>query len=314
MKKYLLIILLTLSIILAGCGTGSTKTPSVGFIGGVNGLVPTLNVISSQANQILDNGAEPFQLTVKLQNKGEYTINENEILTSLSGIDLGAYQIQEPNGVSINTDVLEKARLDNGKLLPTSETVISYDANYKFKEPTDKTQDVGIDVCYKYETIASADACLRKDVTKAPTGAKCKVDEQKVVGNSGAPVQVTLLSQRPADKNMLRFTINIENKGKGEVYSPDFLSKGKCIDDAESKNKLNVKVGFPDNLPKVICARLNNGNQGSVPMIQGRSTLTCTADTTSVQDSTFTKSLITTVDYVYKDGVSGKLTIRSSSS
>ncbi len=316
MKKQMVFILFVLSIlIIAGCGGGKKpKTPQVGFIGGKEGLVPTLNIISTTQNEVLDNDQEQFQIAIKIQNKGEDTVEANEILTTLTGIDLSAFQIKEPNGVLANSDVLEKTRAEAGKILPTSETQMIYEANYKFDEPTNKMQDIGANICYKYQTTASADACLRKDVTKPSTEARCKIEDQKLVGNSGAPVQVAVVTQRPSAKNKLRFTINIENLGKGEVYNKEFLLKGKCIDDQEAKNKLYLKVGFQDGNPKVQCSRLNNNNEGFVNLIQNKATITCEADTPGLQETTFTKSLITILDYVYKDAVSAKLTIKSVSS
>src|SRR3989344_2915144 len=248
-KKTISIIITLLSILLivSGCNSNNNKTPDVGFIGGTDGLVPTLEIISSEPNAVLDSNVEPFQISLNLKNKGEHTVAPSEVLTTLAGIDLNAFQIQEKNGVSKNLDQLDKLRVEADNILPPSETVIVYESNYLYDEPADKVQDLAVNFCYKYQTLATADACLKKEVTKPSAESRCKLDEQKVVGNSGAPVAVTLLTERPAGKNQVTFTFQIENLGKGGVYSQDFLSKGLCSEDREFQNKFNIKLGFPDN-------------------------------------------------------------------
>ena len=312
MQKKYIIFLSLLILIIAGCTSGkNNKVPDVGFIGGTEGLVPKLEIISSQPNEVLDNDVEPFQIALSLQNKGEHTVAANEVITTLAGIDLNAFQIIEKDGVSKNLDQLEKLRKEGGNLIPASETAIVYEASYKYDEPTDKVQDLAVNFCYKYRTTATADACLKKEVTRPSTESLCKIDDKKVVGNSGAPVSVFLLTERPAGKNQLTFTIQVKNNGKGDVYAQDFLSKGKCIEDQPMKNKLNVKVEFPDGNPVIKCGKLNDKNEGTISMIQNTASLSCTVDTSTLQDSAFTKSLQVHLDYVYKDDVSTKLTIRS---
>lgn len=311
-KSIFTIIFLIIILTLAGCNSQKKdKVPAVGFIGGTEGLSAKLEIVSSQLNEILDDGVEPFQISLNLQNKGEHTVNKDEVLTTLAGIDLNAFQIKEKDGTSANFDQLDKLRFEGNTKLPPSETVIVYDANYKYDEPTNKVQDLAVNYCYKYTTTAAADACLKKEVTKPSKEERCKINEQKVVGNSGAPVSVILLNERPSEMNTVTFAIQIENKGKGDIYAPDFLSKGKCIEDLESKNKIHVKVEFPDSDPVIKCAKFDDSNEGILGVIQNKASLTCTADTSNMQDTAFTKSLRITLSYVYKDDVSAKLTIKS---
>ena len=64
MKK-LAIVLLVLVLFLAACGTSTnTTTTKTGFIGGKEGLSPTLTISSSAstANEVFDNNAETFQI------------------------------------------------------------------------------------------------------------------------------------------------------------------------------------------------------------------------------------------------------------
>ncbi len=312
MKK-IAIVLLILIFILAACGKTSDTKTKTGFIGGKEGLAPTLTIASSSAkpNEIFDNNVENFQINLNLKNKGESFVKSSDVVVQLAGIDLIAFQIKEKDGVSRSLDQLDKSRIEAGKLLPSAETNIVYNANYKYDEPTDKTQDLGVNFCYKYQTISTADACLRKEVTKPTSESKCKVDEQKLVGNSGAPVQVTLLNERPNGQNEVTFTVQVENIGKGKVYDPDFLSKNKCSEDRESENKLHISINFPDGNPKIKCNRFSDNNEGTIELFQNKASFSCTAETSSLQETTFTKSIRIVSDYVYKDSISNKLVIRS---
>lgn len=315
-RELIFIIFVAILLVVSGCDSKGKKkkTVSVGFIGGQEGITSTLEIFSSEPNAILDNNVEPFQIIVNLENEGEHTVNTGEVMTTLTGIDLNAFQIAEKKGVSKNLDQLDKKSFENGKELPTAKTQIIYEANYKYDEPTSKNQQLGVNVCYKYRTLSTSDACLKKSVNKPSSEGECKVGEQKIVGNSGAPVGVTLLNEKVSQTNLVSFVLEISNLGKGEVYTPDFLSQGLCIPETSNtifKNKLKVKLEFADGNPLIKCPKLNNGNEGLITMVQNKALLTCTADTSSLQDSAFTKSLKTTLDYVYMDEVSTQITIKS---
>ena len=316
MKKSLTILLILLvSIFVVACGTKSNNVSKTGFIGGKEGLISTLSISSSstKANEIFDNNSEPFQVALNLKNKGEATVKAGDVIIELNGIDLSAFQISEKDGVSKNLDQLDKSRVEGGKLLPVSETNIVYNANYKYNEPTDKTQDLGVNFCYKYQTLTTSDACLRKDITKTSTDAKCKVEEQKLAGNSGSPVQVTLINERPSSQNEVTFTVQVENLGKGTVYDQSFLSKNKCHEDKDDKNKLHISINFPENNPVIKCERFGGSNEGTLTMFQNKASVSCSVDTSSLQETTFTKSLRVTSDYVYQDAISTKIVIKSTS-
>src|SRR3989344_5947315 len=261
---YLILGLLLSLLILAGCKKND-KEPQLktGFIGGKEGIVPALEVTSGKENEVLDAGLEDFQINVNLENKGEHTVKENEILATLIGIDYRSFSINP--------------------------------ASLKNIEPVAK---------------------IRKEQEKKVTGeqtAKCKIDNPKLLaGSSAAPVQITSLTQRPTGKNEISFIMTIENVGKGDVYPPSFIQQNtQCLEKTDTKNKLNVAVSFPDNRPSITCPALKNSNKGEVSLIQGKTTITCKIDTNQEQETTFTRSPTIELDYVYKNTISTKITVKN---
>ncbi|MBI5391419.1 hypothetical protein HZB00_00290, partial [Candidatus Woesearchaeota archaeon] len=81
MKKMWFAGVLLLLIILTGCQPKSSGPPTTGaFIGGKEGVLTTLSVESAKPNEVLDANLESFRINVNLQNKGEYSINEKELM------------------------------------------------------------------------------------------------------------------------------------------------------------------------------------------------------------------------------------------
>jgi len=191
---------------------------------------------------------------LNLENSGETKIDTGDIIATIDGIDLNAYQIQQKDGTTRNIGPLEKLRSENGKVLPASQDLIIFDGQYKNDIPADTTQDLTVNFCYKYQTLSVGDSCLVKEPTLFVQNPKCKINEQKAVSNSGSPVKVTVMNQRPTGVHEISFDLTFENSGKGTVFSNGLLAKGKCSDPFTSeitlKNKINVKVEFPDNDPQ----------------------------------------------------------------
>ena len=314
MNKKLLFSFLLLSIILlSACKGGNNKVPATGFIGGKEGVVSKVNIESSSgANTVLDGDHETFNINVNLENKGEYTVEKGEVMVTLDGINYQAFQIQDPT--KFNEIPLDKLRKENNKLTTPVQTVVQFDARYKPDEDADRSVDLAANVCYKYETITRVkDLCLRKKVTGISSTA-CKVDETKLSENSASPLVVTTFTQRPAGENKVTLFLEATNQGKGVFYKKNYLSKGKCVEDDKEKNKIDVKVElteFPDTSSSLIKCSSLDGNEGVLNIIQNKVSLSCTIDTSSMQDSAFETPLRIIFDYVYKDGVNAQLKIKN---
>ncbi len=311
MKKVYLFSLFSILLLLAACSSSKPAATKAGFIGGKEGLSPSLNVLSGKANEVLDANLEDFQIAVNLQNKGEYAVQQDEVLGTVTGVDYNSFSLTTPS--LRNVEPLEKVRSDQSKSVAGGQTVLSFPAKFRDDLPVDQVYDLGVNVCYKYQTGATSSLCLRREATKrGESSDKCSVNNNPVIGSSGAPIQVTSISQRPTGANEISFTIAIENVGKGDVYPPTFIQTNQqCLEKNDVKNKFQIALSFPENKPAISCPALANANQGMLQLIQGKATLTCKIDTSQEQDTTFSRSPNIQLDYVYKDLVSTKITVRN---
>ena len=317
MKKPLIIIsiLLISLLFLAACKTKS-KTPSTGFIGGENGVESQLTIRSTAGgNKVYDAGTDRFNIDILLENKGEDSVEAGEVLVTLEGVNLKAFDINNPT--QSNTIPLFELRREGGSVTDPAQTIIEYNALYKTDEDSDVNANLIANYCYKYQTKVSVpNFCIKKKVTGPSAGIVCSVDEIKTAGNSGGPIEVVTFSERPAGENKISIFLEVENVGGGTVYKQDYLSQGKCIDSEADKNKVYVKVDLPDyevqSSSMIKCSSMN-ANEGIVSVTQNKVQLSCTIDTSSVtQETAFETRLRATFDYVYKNSVSTVLTIKSS--
>src|SRR3990167_5711985 len=116
----------------------------------------------------------------------------------------------------------------------------------------------------------------------------CIIYEDKGISNSGAPVQVMTLSERPAGTNQVRVIFEIENKGKGVSYLKDTFSGSVCLESGNrvKENKVNVLVSSDDDVT-ITCNKLNDQAQGEVRLVENKVILSCDIDTSRLQDTTF---------------------------
>lgn len=317
MRKTIIIAILLISVLFLAACKGQEKTTTSGFIGGKEGLKGTLVVESSSGgNKVFDRNNDLFRINLNLENKGEDSVEANEVLVSLSGVNLDAFQITTPT--KSNSLPLLGRKREGGKVTDPTQTIVQYEANYKPVVEAETKANLVADFCYKYQTISRAtDFCLKNKVL-GPSGTNpvCKIDEAKKPESSGSPVQVKELTERPAGEHKVNVFLVAENIAKGTIYQQDYLSKGKCVDSDAEKNKVHVKVeltDYPDKSASMIKCSGLNGNEGTVNVIQNKLQLSCEVDTTTItQETPFKTTLRVNFDYVYKDAVSTTLTIAPS--
>src|SRR3989338_8561937 len=86
MKKYLFAVLVIL-IILAGCEekTAAPARSKEPFVGGKVGL--SIDFLEdAPPPEVADGGNFPFDVVVKIDNKGEHTIDKEDVIVKISGI------------------------------------------------------------------------------------------------------------------------------------------------------------------------------------------------------------------------------------
>ena len=313
MKKLYLVLFLIFLLAFSGCASKKKQETSLGaFLGGTEGM-SFLFVEEEPPETILDNSNQPFFITLQLKNEGEYSIKENEILTTLSGISYESFSITKAS--QRNQNSLEKGYLNKqtGEIIEGATDQISYEADYQEDLAYDLPFTISANVCYAYQTQAVAQLCLSKQPTRRPQKTDvCAITEEKEVGNSGAPVQITSFSQRAAGQNEVSVTFKVENNNKGETYNPNFINNIQdCVSDDREKNKVYIKVASEQAID-ISCPKLGGGKEGEVRLINDQTTVTCNIDTQGLAEATpFAGVMDILVDYTYKDNIATDLTVEN---
>ncbi|MEM4714282.1 MAG: hypothetical protein QXQ79_01935 [Candidatus Nanoarchaeia archaeon] len=208
-KKFaLVLILFFLMFAFSGC----VKKEEVGevFIGGTEGIKAEFVDLPTKTYPNI-----PFNIGLKLENKGETEVKEGEIFIILNN----------PTAFNIGVDTLKKNKRDlpaatlkgKGTVIYTEPEFIFWD-NASVSMPgitSEQKIPLSVTITYPYKTKMLVMACATdSDKYCAPEGA------QKV-SNSGAPVQITSFKQQvipfPNGGVRLIFLITVENKGNGFI-------------------------------------------------------------------------------------------------
>ncbi len=312
MKRGLIILSIAMILLIAGCqGKTETTTGFGAFLGGTDGLIFSF-VQDEPPLTVLDDNNEPFFITLELENAGEYPLQENEILTTLSGISYDAFDIEKAS--LTNANALEKGYLNKqtGEIVQGGVDQITYEAVYKDDLEYDLPFTIAANVCYQYQTQAVAQTCLSKQPTRRsqPTDV-CIITEEKIVGNSGGPLQVTSFSERTSGQNEVTITFKVENVNLGESYPQDYLAqKDDCIADDKLRNQVHIAVASPQSI-QINCPKLG-GTAGNVRLINGQTTVTCRMGTANLAEATpFAGAMDIKLDYVYKDYITTELIVEN---
>lgn len=270
----------------SGC---TTQEATGAFAGGTDGLTASfINLPTSVFTE------STFDINLLLQNKGEADIPVNAALLSLN--NAGTLGITEASKSNIKN--LNKVRRINDTIIAGGSEPISWQsASFKGAAITEQQAvPFSVNVCYPYATTAIAAACAGK------TDKVCNPIEEKPVQSSGAPIQVTRLMQVAVPKATgveLAFTIDVENKGEGDVYGPGSICAALSPD---QKDIVTIKSIIFNGEPKTadcINAPISlSENQGSI---------TCNFDVNVAQD--FSAELVVQLNYVYRGLLNGAITV-----
>jgi len=307
-KSYGLLFSIVLILFIAGCTDAGRSTGK--FIGGDRGLEITF-LEQEPPNEVLDNGEDEFDITLRLRNVGEVDIPEAKVIASLKGISKEDFSLRSLTERSEGP--LERLQRISNRITEPDETEIRFqNARYKFDLNAAFDIDLRADVCYEYGTIAIVDLCLKRDPTQRRSGDQCLINNNNViVDNSAAPVKIISLSQRSSGSGKIKFTFEIETVGIGEVFEPGTFSNECGIED-DKKDRLRVKVSSRANIP-IDCSRLN-GDEGIIELFSGRRSIRCELDTSNLQDVAFLSRINIVSNYFFKESVTRPITVLDSES
>lgn len=308
MKRVLLVSLLCL-LVLAACKEDKTAIVDKvnPFIGGTEGIsFDFLNL----RNAVFDGNNDPFDVVVKLENKGEFTIPKQNMRVSISGINPAEFgKVEEALALSPDEDVVGVRKDAQGNALKSPPTTVEFVGLSYLSKVVGASQQfpLAVEVCHLYGTTAVSYMCVLSDVLSTKENTVCKVQESKKVLNSGAPVQVENVQEFERGKDKIGFTFDVKHVGQGRVYEQNT----KCVNE-RFKNKVLVNVDTK--LPGLTCTGLGHkegiGVEGMVVLIDGAKTISCTQQIN--QRSDFEQPITITLLYDYNLQKRADITVKAS--
>lgn len=322
MKKILFVLLfIVLAIALSGCpkpaeeGDNISTATGKAYVGGEMGL--ELSFLANAPPSIVYDKPEgqninPFDVGVKIENKGEYKVDKGKCKITISGIDPDSFGKSSADFVQVTTEDLINTRRSAGEVIPGTFTMINIQG-LAYKYPV--SGQVGpfnlrASGCYEYQTEASSNICILKDLLGVTRQEGiCKPTETKTIESSGAPVKVTNLEQSVTGKDNIAFTFIIKHVGgdKNLVFKNEDQS---CkIGDMTRQNKVEVKVMLGNEDITTECTGIDKTTKLATLYGETGAQIRCTQTLSSTRVD-FVQPVKIVLRYDYYQYVDQELTVR----
>ncbi|MFH0870793.1 MAG: hypothetical protein V1866_07100 [archaeon] len=316
------LVMIIICILISGCSISTTKKPTQkkpemgGYVGGLQGLTARL-LEGSPPDVIQDSGITPFSFTVSLENAGEATVGKGTdnplVFVRLAGISYKDFNMKQEEAAIRFDDKLEPVKRNyDDSVTPGEISYVGFD-NLAYVNHVSESIALTLraEVCYDYESYATAKFCVKREVFESVEDSTiCVLRGPRPFGNSGAPLQVTKVEEAPINNNTVQINFNIEHLGNGVFFfrnEPTDLFDA-CVFSDMNPNRYKLEVFVEPvqaNMYNVSCQRLDGslpggGAHGVVKMPDGAPlALTC-----------FVKRLKPMESRVYQDLLNIKLRYR----
>lgn len=309
MKNYFVVSIIVIALLfIGGCGNSDKKNTSTSpYIGGSEGL--SINFVNgAPPDTIYDKGGFPFDIAVSIKNKGEYTVKKSDIKVSIKGIYYSDFGLNSINDLikSPEEDIISVRKDSDGRVIDGMETRVEFtNLNYKGSITGSMTPVNFIaDACYKYETKSNVNLCIREKLTTTKDGV-CKVNGNKQVFNSGAPIKISNFVESAMSENKLSFTFDIVHSGTGKFFKENSW----CEEEYGKENIVHIKIS--SGIGKLSCTGLTgSASEGDVRVQNGKATVRCTLDVPKGERGDFEKGITITTDYKYRNTASKQITLK----
>ncbi len=305
-----LIILLLFLFIFSACAKKEATPSTSPFIGGTEG-VELLFYEGSPPKEVFDSGDFPFDVVVKLKNKGEWHIPKENIFVMIDGMRPEEFSKTLADLKKQPEEDIEARRKDTrGNILESNPVFV------EFKDFNHISPIVGVSqpfpfrsrACYSYGTTANSLLCVRKNLM-SPKDGICTLDEQKKLFNSGGPVQFSELTESRRAANKIGFTFKVSHAAAGDLFKPN----NECnLNDRSTFDKISLKVDT--GMTGLACSGLtqqsDTAREGIIGLYGGEKIVSCTQEIDSLSDYEF--PVILEATYVYMDSITTEVVVKHS--
>ncbi|MAG91548.1 hypothetical protein CMO83_02630 [Candidatus Woesearchaeota archaeon] len=304
-KRYLILALFVcLILLISACsnrsGAAIGGAPQTPFIGGTNGILIDFER-DAPPPEVTDDSSFAFNAIVRLKNEGEFSVRRDDIKLNLVGFDPADFgrDFNDLRDVIPDDDLLSKTRDAEGNIVEGTTTFAEFPRQggdfIPRKFPGNTPFIFRADMCYNYETIATTQLCVLRDMINVRDDSICRPTALGTTGrpiySSSAPVQVTNFRQSVVGRDKISFSFDIVLSGNVDIFwdrlqdiRPTTFDLG-CPREARARREResNVKVEITE-IPvdpiftSLKCGGLDNDHIGVVRLVNGRRTITCTAD------------------------------------
>jgi hypothetical protein len=306
-RKYVLIAPLLIAIVLlSACGQAAKPVQQAQasiFVSGSNGLV--MSFLPGQPPAEIPENVE-FAIALNVENKGEKDVAIGAAEFWLEGIKYDEFGLSSAGDLKKpNTLSLTKTQKIQNQVAPGMSEQISFPGlKRNVALGTQLSFPIKAITQYPYETTMLGMVCLKQSVMQAVTGGPeiCKLVQDVKPQNSGAPVQVTAISQMPSG-----FKLTVRNVGGGTPYYNQTNPTSKDVKiDYNNKDRAHIKsakIGSIDVDPSTKCA------PSTLYLINNEATAFCTYDFTKDVTGTYTEVLTLELEYGYRQEIGTTLKI-----
>ncbi|MBI4141873.1 hypothetical protein HY484_03040 [Candidatus Woesearchaeota archaeon] len=297
--------------LLAACASDESALELVNpFIGGIAGIDVEFQDFRKE---VFDGGRDPFDVVVKLDNKGEADVAKNLVKIRLSGINPAEFsKLEEQLSKSPDDDILATKKDSTGKTIVSPPVFVEFNDLNHFSPIVGASADfiLRADVCYAYKTMAVSKLCVRSNILSPETGGICEINEKKAVLNSGAPLQFGDFLESARAKDKIGFVFEIKKVGTGDVFEKE----SSC--NRAQKNKADkVFVKVDTKLNGVSCTGLTSSGsvaEGFVTLFGGSKVISCTQPVST--KTNFEQLVSLEAGYDFENFAQTTFTVKSSGS
>ena len=298
--------LIIMSFLLAACGGEPGITTDSPFLGGSESLGISF-LEGEPPTETYDSGQSSFDITLEIENLGEYFVLKEETQFKLRGLEAIAFGVESSEFTKSVEANLEEAKKDpdTGAVIPGTFTTLSFSGlSYSNSLAGNRNFEFVIDACYNYGTDVVSDLCIKED-NLDNDDTVCSNRGEKIIHSSSSPIQIVSLRQSPVSEDTTSFSFTVKHLGSGLVFSKDSLCNG---DDLNAKNRVYVTVnsGIEGSL---FCNGLSEETHGLVRLQNGEKIIRCQQQVSDPGD--YIKPIDITVEFAYEETLQNSILVKS---